>query len=150
MWLHFMLTVIFDTCKLCKILHYFCFLFPRNDHSCNIVGQGQKFWMMWECDTADWIACSLYEQILGARRNEQWFRKIVHRGTMDRGFALVGKEMFLFMIVAVVSMLSVGAPVHGIASCCLQWCMGGFCWGVIEGVAGYIMDNKEILFPGLL
>jgi len=39
---------------------------------------------------------------------------------MDRGFALVGKEMFLFMIVAVVSMLSVGAPVHGIASCCLQ------------------------------
>jgi hypothetical protein len=56
----------------------------------------------------------------GARRNEQWFRKTVHRGTMDRGFSVVGKEMFLFMIISVVSTLSLGAPVHGIASCCLQ------------------------------
>ena len=41
--LFYMLTVIFDTCELCKLLLYFCFLFPRSDHSWNIVSQGQEF-----------------------------------------------------------------------------------------------------------
>jgi hypothetical protein len=43
---------------------------------------------------SDLIACSLYEQFLGARRHKQCFGKKMHRGTVDRGFSVVGKEMF--------------------------------------------------------
>jgi hypothetical protein len=58
---------------------YFCYIFLRNDHYRNTVGQDQEFWMMWKNDTSineamDTIIHCLYGWCTGTRKGEQYFQ----------------------------------------------------------------------------
>jgi hypothetical protein len=69
--------------------------------------------MVWEGDTSDRIAWSLYENFFwwgGAEEMNSVSGKLCIWEQLKRSFSVVGKDMFLFMIVTVVTMLSLGCP----------------------------------------
>lgn len=56
----------------------------------------------------------------GGQKKLPVVRENCAEGNNGQRFSVVGKEMVLLMIVSVVTMLSLGATVHGIGSSCLQ------------------------------